>query len=296
MNDSFRILSIDGGGLKGLVAIKILQIIEEIADDKLVGLFDFFAGTSTGGLIVSALNAPQKNAVPLSLDEIEELYLQVAEKVVSEGRFNLSGKESEDLNKIFKRVFREHKLSSALNPLFIPAFDDISGENVFFTSREAQSDRSKDVSFVDVCHATSAVPYIFPPYDMKYGGRLLRCIDAGLYHLKNPAMVALSEVWRHRNEYKVPSQPENITLLSISTGSLGNNSNHWSTDIFQTYSRPTLKKHFPDLDVSKMRYMRVDINMKQGGLSISQVVEWTNAISQLSTNKMFRKDVEGLFV
>src|SRR5687768_14776539 len=121
----FRILSIDGGGLKGLIAIKILQIVEEFTSLKLLDSFDFFAGTSTGGLIVSALNAPQRGRDPLVLDEIEELYLQVAEKVVTEGRFNLSGKESEDLNKIFKKVFGDHRLSTSSKPLFIPAFDSI---------------------------------------------------------------------------------------------------------------------------------------------------------------------------
>jgi uncharacterized protein len=82
MRDKFRILSIDGGGLKGLIAIKILQTIETITGSPTGEQFDFLAGTSTGGLIACALSSgPAPNAAAYNLEHIEGLYLQVAQDI-----------------------------------------------------------------------------------------------------------------------------------------------------------------------------------------------------------------------
>ena len=51
----FRILSIDGGGLRGIIPVKILQHIEIITGKPIYQSFDLFAGTSTGGLISAGL-------------------------------------------------------------------------------------------------------------------------------------------------------------------------------------------------------------------------------------------------
>ena len=50
-----RVLSLDGGGLKGLILIELLSCIEEITGKSIIDLFDWFVGTSTGGILALAL-------------------------------------------------------------------------------------------------------------------------------------------------------------------------------------------------------------------------------------------------
>ena len=84
-----RILSIDGGGIRGIVPAVILARLEEILqqlssnpDARLVDFFDFFAGTSTGSMIVAGLLAPNKDNRPsYSAKEIVDLYFESADTI-----------------------------------------------------------------------------------------------------------------------------------------------------------------------------------------------------------------------
>lgn len=55
MSKGGRILCLDGGGIKGLVLIQLLLAIEEAAGRPILQLFDWIAGTSTGGILALAL-------------------------------------------------------------------------------------------------------------------------------------------------------------------------------------------------------------------------------------------------
>ena len=63
-----RILSIDGGGIKGIFAAQFLARIEEEYDIKICDYFDIIAGTSTGAIVAAAL------AVGMPAEEIVKLY------------------------------------------------------------------------------------------------------------------------------------------------------------------------------------------------------------------------------
>ena len=60
----FRILSVDGGGVRGVIPARILQAIEEQTAKSISELFDLVIGTSTGGLVVLALVTPNKDGTP----------------------------------------------------------------------------------------------------------------------------------------------------------------------------------------------------------------------------------------
>ena len=73
--DHRLILSLDGGGIRGILTLQMLKKIEEIAGIPCFELFDMVAGTSTGG-IIAGLIASGKNAI-----EIESLYVKLVRKV-----------------------------------------------------------------------------------------------------------------------------------------------------------------------------------------------------------------------
>src|SRR4029077_16510462 len=85
MADAVRILSIDGGGIRGVIPTMVLQAI--LGKKKAQDAFHIIAGTSTGGIIASALSKPN----PLGLDEILSLYVDHGYEIFdkdSENRFH----------------------------------------------------------------------------------------------------------------------------------------------------------------------------------------------------------------
>jgi uncharacterized protein len=70
-----RILSIDGGGIRGIIPATLLAALEEMAGRPIHALFDGLAGTSTGGIMAMGLVCPQQGGAPRSAAEIRSLYL-----------------------------------------------------------------------------------------------------------------------------------------------------------------------------------------------------------------------------
>jgi uncharacterized protein len=300
VRDKFYIISIDGGGLKGLIAIKILQVIEEFMESDIASMFDLMAGTSTGGLIVSALTAGgKKKEAAYRLHDIEELYLSVGQDVFKSGGLSLTSKESQKLDKLLHETFGERKLSQTKKPVLIPTYDVEKRKIIVFKSRSALQNKLKDATLVDVCRATSAIPPVFPTYEMQYNGRKLRCEDAG-YHLKNPSLSALAEVWKHREYYHSRDLREkDIVLLSVSTGSYTGSSRDWSTNIndilhSQSMDRKYIREQSLRIEFEEVNYLRVDLNLGGSSFSLMQVLQWLSRIESLKDDKDFKRDVQGL--
>jgi len=301
MPQKFNVLSIDGGGLKGLIAIKILQVIETITGAPTGDQFDLLAGTSTGGLISCALSATSDSLVSLyNLEDIERLYLQVAQDIFNQGGSVYGGEEAGKLEQLLRKTFGSQRLSAVSKPVFIPTFDLNKKKLVVFKTRTAKKDISRDVSLVQVCRATSAISPVFPPYTMLYHGRSMRCEDAGT-HLKNPALCALAEVWKHREYYGRDLKEKDIVMLSVSTGSYRKEGADWSTDIRQVMNSQRMDMDYIrseklDIDFEKVNYLRVDMNLDGSSFSLEQLLTWLSRIRSLSQNQKFRTDIYKLLV
>ena len=103
MAKKFRILSLDGGGLRGLVPLLVLKKIEETTGKKIHELFDMIAGTSTGGIIAAGLTATRDGKNPeLTADKLIELYTAKGEIIFPRSK------------NVFSRAYRNIK--SALGP------------------------------------------------------------------------------------------------------------------------------------------------------------------------------------
>ncbi|XP_037081868.1 LOW QUALITY PROTEIN: calcium-independent phospholipase A2-gamma-like [Pollicipes pollicipes] len=76
-----RILSIDGGGIRGILAIELLRELERLSGQPIYQMFDLICGVSTGALL-AALLGPLKR----SLDDVEELYTRLGTEVFQQTR------------------------------------------------------------------------------------------------------------------------------------------------------------------------------------------------------------------
>lgn len=211
----FYILSIDGGGIRGVFAAQILKRIKEELKIIFFEKFDIIAGTSTGSIIAAGL------AIDYPIEEIVDLYKTKGRKIFF---FNYSDKfnwinwkgffKSKYSNRYFKQellsVFQDKTLSNTKTKLIIPA-SDISNGNIFIfkSNYDPNFVRDKDIKIADAVLASCSAPTYFDPHVIK--NYLL--VDGGLW-ANNPSLVALTEAMGRR--FKVPR--ENIRIISIGTG------------------------------------------------------------------------------
>ena len=228
-NKPFKILSIDGGGIKGLYSATVLARLEEKSGKKASDCFDMICGTSTGGLIALGV-ANGKDA-----EELVSLYTNHGNKIFPTcenrilrwfqrnviqfftqtfffGKFN--GKA---LKKILEDTFGEVKLGELNNLVCIPSFNLTSGMPRIFKYPHKEGDffMDKDIPIVDAALATSAAPTYLPIHN--YNDTLF--IDGGVW-ANNPTMCGLLEALKFFvGEGKVYSHVEILSIASISQAS-----------------------------------------------------------------------------
>lgn len=139
--DTYRILSIDGGGIKGLFAAELLKRLEDRLPNgqAIRDYFDLIAGTSTGGIIALALG------LGLSTDEITDFYKLKGKKIFPDltplGRWLrrvrqlfLYGYDQAALERELKDAFQDKCLGESKCRLLIPAFEGRMNEVAVFRS------------------------------------------------------------------------------------------------------------------------------------------------------------------
>lgn len=229
-----RILSIDGGGIRGIIPGMILVALEEKIqratknqNAHLTDYFDFFAGTSTGGILLSILLCPddenpqkQKYTAKQALD----IYLEHGVEIFSAnrwrrflGKFGLVSElyDATILEKILDGYFGNKKLSELLRPCIITAYDIELRKNHLFRQQKAISHgASRDFYIKDVCRATSAAPTYFAVAEIfSLAKTRYPLVDGGVF-AHNPSLSALLEVMKTYKTYRI----DDVWILSLGTG------------------------------------------------------------------------------
>ncbi len=235
----FKILSIDGGGLRGYATLLILKRIEQKLGKNIKDCFSLIAGTSTGGIIACGL------ASGLPVQELLNLYKDEG-KIIFPRRNGLRSYTSylcgaefknKGLKTVLENYFKEKKLSDCTTPIIIPTYCVSENSPLFFKSRYINissknggisiEENKKNASLVDICMSTSAGPTFLPPYNFKYTNELatedkyVTCIDGGIY-VNNPSLIALTEIQKYGYDptYNFNGNLKDIFILSIGTGHL----------------------------------------------------------------------------
>ena len=230
-----RILSIDGGGIRGIVPAVVLGHLEETLQHlsnnpaaRLADYFDLFAGTSTGSMIVAGLLAPDKDNRPIySAKEIVGLYFDNAETIFQDsllqdiksvvGLLNVKY-SAEGIESVFQQHFPKTELKNLLKPTLIPVYDLTRGKNYFFRQQKAQVSARHNYFLKDALRsATSAITY-FPPVQIStVDNSRQRCfIDGGIF-ANNPALSAYAEFRYHNPKLHA----KDTMMLSLGTGKQG---------------------------------------------------------------------------
>lgn len=241
MNDKinkFRILSIDGGGLRGVIPLQVIREIENITSQPIHKTFDLIAGTSTGGLLTCALTfgdveSTVGNTRKYSLDEIQNLYVTRGKEIFPKygklkNSYNAIKKwirpefNPDNLQNILVEYFGENRITSCLKPVFIASYNIHRNIPIFFTTREATLQEEKNAKLFEICRATSAAPTYFPSYSFNYDSENIICIDGGII-MNNPSIGALIEIlgnsdYKHYKLNEKRIDLKDISILSLGTG------------------------------------------------------------------------------
>jgi patatin-like phospholipase/acyl hydrolase len=223
MSKAITILSIDGGGIRGIIPGLILAEIEKRTNKRIYELFDLIAGTSTGGILTLGLTKPDdtRHAAYTAQDGVA-FYEKEGHKIFSAGllqqvesaggileeRYSANGLED-----VLENYFGDTLLREALTDIIIPSFEIEQGFPFFFKSRRATKEPDYDYLMKKVARATTAAPTYFEPLKLrtKIPKEYFALIDGGVF-ANNPAMCAYAEA-RHTH----PKESA-FFLVSIGTG------------------------------------------------------------------------------
>ncbi|HHV10273.1 MAG TPA: patatin-like phospholipase family protein [Clostridiales bacterium] len=200
-----KILSIDGGGIKGIFAASLLAEVESKCNVRICDYFDMIAGTSTGGIIASAL------AIGIPARQILDLYMNKARIIFPEKRGiwrRIMGSKynTEPLQLELTGIFGDLKIKDCLTRLVMPTYNlENQSVHVFKTPHAEDLLFDKELKIVDCLLATTAAPTYLRPHQM-HGGVF---IDGGI-GANNPSLIAVIEGIT-RCEWK----REDIKVLSI---------------------------------------------------------------------------------
>ena len=205
-----RILSIDGGGIKGIISAMVLVELESLlqyySGNKQARLSDYFeiiGGTSTGAILAAIYLCPDENHRPkYSAKDALELYLNHGKEIFKRRRlyplntiFGLFGPKYNNtkLEVMLKKYLGDVTLTDLVKPCVFTAYNTEKRRSVFFNSLSCKSPNKKDHSVISTVLASTAAPTYFRPIQIGehlYGDDCY--IDGGVF-AGNPTMCALIE-------------------------------------------------------------------------------------------------------
>ncbi len=225
MTQTFRILSIDGGGIRGLIPALVLAELERQTGRAIAECFDLIAGTSTGGILALGLTKPGEGGRPrYSAQDLADLYRKEGARIFNESLWrqitNPMGLRAakyppEGIEGVLAQYFGETWLKEALTEVLVTAYDLEKRDAFFYRRRRAREDARYDVPMRVAARATSAAPTFFEPALVQWPKDRDVLVDGGVF-ANNPAMCAYAEAWP--TLAKEGRTADDILLVSLGTG------------------------------------------------------------------------------
>jgi patatin-like phospholipase/acyl hydrolase len=228
--DRFRVLAIDGGGIRGLIAARVIARLERLTTEvageerRIADCFHMVTGTSTGGLLAIGVTAPdpERPARPkLSGEDLVDLYLSEGPTIFGDTLHKalslwgwIGPKHSpRRLEDALQRRFGETRLRDALRELLVTSYDMQEPGPHFFKRWRAREDAGRDARLVAVGLATSAAPTYFPSHGLDR--RAL--IDGGVF-ANNPSLAGVVEALKRRDDEPHHLGANELLVVSLGTG------------------------------------------------------------------------------
>lgn len=237
MKRKIRVLSIDGGGIRGIIPAKVIVKIEELLqqysqnpETRISDYFDLIAGTSTGSILAALYLCPYEiggTKVKYSAQEALDLYLNYGADIFERSwktqtidYFGLGSPlyKADKLEQMLDAYFGDIRLADLVKPCLFPAYDIESGKAIFFNQINAYHHMNRNYLVKEVVRGSTAAPTYFPIAKISdhFEGRTYSLIDGGMF-ANNPALCAYIEACK----FPFQPAPSDIMILSLGTGSNG---------------------------------------------------------------------------
>ncbi|MEM8738710.1 MAG: patatin-like phospholipase family protein [Planctomycetota bacterium] len=231
-----RILSIDGGGIRGVFALQILKRVEALFrqhhDDpelRLSDAVDFFAGTSTGAIIATCLSWG------MAVDEIEKLYVEQGSRMFTRSPWYLKLRakyRADNIAHMFRDIFQEPDGSPSLmgtdrlkTTLMVVMRNASTGSPWPLTNHPDTRFNQRDLTGCNldmplwqVLRASTAAPTYFTPERIQVGDQSFLFVDGGITPYNNPALLAALTATLPAYRIQWPTGPDQLHLISVGTG------------------------------------------------------------------------------
>ena len=213
------ILSFDGGGVRAIAGVVFLKQLEIASGKKIFDIFDFFIGTSAGG--INALNIAGRNTDCFELEEFwskENLMRTMSKSFWDTSSFLQTKPKYDGVGKrdILLNYFGDQSLGESKKPVAVLAYDVEKRIPRILSSYD-----SPGIKIVSAAAATSAAPVYYSTQEIDDGSWL---IDGGIV-ANNPSLIGYSEALKifPEQEIKVFSIGTGINRRKIN----GKNSSKW---------------------------------------------------------------------
>lgn len=233
------ILSIDGGGIRGIVSATILSYIEKKIQQitqnprlRLGDLVDFVAGTSTGSIIGSFMLIPNENRThPMySMDEIINIYFDLSENIFKKkiihnlkSGFGLFGPKYPDSNieEPILKYLNHYKMKDLLKSCMFSGYDIEKRRANFFTNND-DAEKYGHYYVKDVVRGSTSIPSFFNPVQF-HDGVDVNTIISGDFFASNPSLAAYVEISKtifKSGEISKKRKLQDIIVISIGSGKI----------------------------------------------------------------------------
>ncbi len=218
----FRIISLDGGGVRGLLTATWLERLESKLDTPLSKRIDLIAGTSSGALIACAiaLDIEARTLVEIFKNEVRDVFPaassrwwnrigRIFQQGLSAPRYDEAG-----LERVLRDVFGDTRMGDlGVDQVLVPTYDTLHRRPVMFKNNKPEH---QDLLVWEVCKASASAPTYFPAHVMDIDGSQIPLIDGGVVS-SNPTASALAEGVRRRRTRSGKS----VILREFVVGSFG---------------------------------------------------------------------------
>lgn len=218
-----RIVSLDGGGIRGLVTCRWLAGVDAAlaaaGKGDIPTRFDLLAGTSTGGLIACGLALGRSPAELAQLYRVRrhEIFPGMGRRLWSRtARLLTQGPsapryDGRGLEAVLADTFGDARLGDLRLPTLVTAYDTISRKPIVFKSFKPEH---AALRVRDVCRATAAAPTYFPAHPLRVEGVERALVDGGIV-ANNPTACAIAEALRKDDRVHCP---HDLLVLSVGSG------------------------------------------------------------------------------
>jgi uncharacterized protein len=236
----YKLLALDGGGIRGMITLEVLAKIEATLRESLgagknfvlADYFDYVAGTSTGAIIATAIS------LGMSVEKIKEFYQNSGEKMFDKafilaitrlakykyGDENLSA----ELKKVFGKetTFGSERLKTLLMLVMRNATTDspwpLSNNPYAKYNDPKRADSNLNLPLWQLVRASTAAPTFFPAEEVQLGDKKFIFVDGGVTPYNNPAFQLFLMATLEPYNLKWPAGEDKMLLVSVGTGTTPN--------------------------------------------------------------------------